>query len=182
VAKESTMAHSIEILLDSDTDSAIRDQWTALEHAGLPSAGRVRAHTNRPHCTLLAGTAISAAADAVLATTAQRLPFALRVGGAVVFPAGRKFTLARAVVPSTELLSTHATMFRSAGDHVDELAAHCRPGQWSPHVTLGLRLTADQLKAAMDLLTWETLVGRASALRRWDGDAKADVVVAGRAC
>lgn len=176
------MAHSIEILLDSDTDSVIREQWSALEHAGLPNAGRVRSRTNRPHCTLLAGAAIAAGADTALATSAQRLPFTMRIGGAVVFPAGRKFTLARAVVPSTELLSVHATVFRSAGDYVEQLAAHCRPGQWSPHITLGLRLTAEELKAAVETLTWETRVGRASALRRWDGDTKTDVVISGHDC
>ncbi|ALG86838.1 2'-5' RNA ligase family protein [Gordonia phthalatica] len=176
------MAHSIEILPDPDTEAAIRDQWSRLDAAGIPNAGRVRAHTNRPHCTLMAGTSISPAADSALATVAQRLPFALRIGGAVVFPAGRRFTLARAVVPSTELLSTHATVVRLAADHVDELSAHCRRGAWTPHITLGLRLTAEELAAALDLLSWESIVGRATDLRRWDGDAKTDVIIAGRGC
>ncbi|MBM7367202.1 2'-5' RNA ligase family protein [Gordonia hydrophobica] len=174
------MAHSIEILLDSDTESAVREQWARLESAGLPSAGRVRAGTNRPHCTIVAGSAIASAADAALAATAGRLPFSLRISGAVVFPAGRRFTLARAVVPSSELLSTHAALIRLVGDQVTDRAAHCLPGQWTPHVTLGRRLTATELAAALDLLTWETLVGRATDLRRWDGDTKTDVVVAGR--
>ncbi|EGD55954.1 2'-5' RNA ligase family protein [Gordonia neofelifaecis] len=176
------MAHSIEILLDSDTEAVVRAQWDALEAAGLPSAGRVRARTNRPHCTLLAGTAVSPAVDAALVTTSQRLPFEFRVGGAVVFAAGRKYTLARAVVPSSELLAVHATVARLTGEDVTDLPAHCLPGQWTPHVTLGLRLTGDELAVALQLLSWPTVVGQASALRRWDGDAKTDVVFPGRAC
>ncbi|AUH68834.1 MULTISPECIES: 2'-5' RNA ligase family protein [Gordonia] len=176
------MAHSIEILPDPETEAAVRAQWDALEAAGLPSAGRVRARTNRPHCTLLAGTAISPAADSALASTAQRLPFEFRVGGAVVFAAGRKYTLARAVVPSSELLTVHATIVRLTRERVTELAQHSLPGQWTPHVTLGLRLTADELAAALQLLSWPTVVGRASAIRRWDGDAKVDVVIPGRGC
>lgn len=176
------MAHSIEILPDPDTESLIREQWSRLEAAGIPNAGRVRADTNRPHCTVVAGSSISPAADSALATVAQRLPFGLRVGGAVIFPAGHKFTLARSVVPSSELLAVHATIVRLTADHVDGLPTHCRPAQWTPHITLGLRLTADEVAAALDLLTWEAVVGRATDLRRWDGDAKTDVVVAGRGC
>lgn len=174
------MAHSIEILPDSDTESALREQWSRLEAAGLPNAGRVRSATNRPHCTLLAGTAISPAADTALATAAALLPFPIRVGGAVVFPAGRKFTLARALVPSSDLVSAHATVFELAHTDVDGLADHCRPGAWTPHITVALRLTSGELAAALDLLSWETMVGRARCLRRWDGDAKTDVVVPGR--
>lgn len=176
------MAHSIEILPDPDLESAIRDQWSRLEAAGLPNAGRVRANTNRPHCTLIAGTSISPTADASLATAAQRLPFELRVGGAVVFPAGRNFALARAVVPSTELLSTQATIVRLAGDCVVTPAAHCRPGAWTPHIALGLRLTSAEAAAALDLLSWEPVVGRAADLRRWDGDTRTAVIIAGRSC
>lgn len=181
-AKEPNVAHSIEILPDSDTDSIIREQWARLEAAGLPNAGRVRASTNRPHCTLLAGSSIAPATDAALTTTAQRLPFPLRIGGAAVFPAGHRFTLARVVVPSSELLAVHATIVRLARAETTGLAAHSLAGQWTPHITLGLRLTAAELTAALELLTWETFDGRAVDLRRWDGDAKTDVVVAGRRC
>ncbi|MGB3697547.1 MAG: 2'-5' RNA ligase family protein [Gordonia sp. (in: high G+C Gram-positive bacteria)] len=176
------MAHSIEILLDSDTDAAIREQWHTLEAADLPSAGRVRSGTNRPHCTLLAGTSIAGAADPALGVLAQRLPFALTLGGALVFPAGRRFTLVRAVIPSAELLSVHATALRLAGPQVTDLAAHCGVGDWTPHVTLARRLTAEQLVTALQILAWPTIAGRATSLRRWDGDAKTEHVTAGRAC
>lgn len=176
------MPHSIEILLDSDTESTIRDQWHILEESGLPNSGQIRGGTVRPHCTLLAATAISSGADGALATTAQRLPFSVRIGGALVFPSGNRFILARSVLPSTELLSVHATMFRLAGDHVDGPAQHGAPGEWTPHITLGRRLTAQQVATALDVLSWARIDGRASSLRRWDSDEKTENIVPGRAC
>ncbi|MGB6039057.1 MAG: 2'-5' RNA ligase family protein [Gordonia sp. (in: high G+C Gram-positive bacteria)] len=176
------MPHSIEILLDSDTDAAIRDQWHTLEEAGIPNSGQIRAGTVSPHCTLLVGTTISPAADTAVASTAQRLPFTLSVGGALVFPTKNRFILARSVVPSSELLAVHATMFRLADDHVTGLVQHCAPGQWTPHVTLGRRLTAEQVATALDVLSWSKIDGRAARLRRWDSDEKVEVVAPGRAC
>ena len=61
-----SVAHSIELLPDDDTDVWFRRRWAALADAGLPSAQRVRSDTNRPHVTLLAARHIAAAADAVL--------------------------------------------------------------------------------------------------------------------
>lgn len=38
------MAHSIELLLDPDSDAQIRSIWSALAEAGLPSQLRVQVH------------------------------------------------------------------------------------------------------------------------------------------
>ncbi len=169
------VAASIELLLDDAADAAIRDRWRSLAAVGVnPAIGR-------PHCTVIAGTHISGA-DPHLATIAQRLPIPVLIGPPVVFPAGRGlFTLAASVVPSSELLSVHATVHRLCGDGVDELVDHVAPGSWTPHITLARRVAADRLGSALTL-DWSPISAHANAIRRWDGDTASETVVAGRAC
>ncbi|GMA29657.1 2'-5' RNA ligase family protein [Arenivirga flava] len=56
--------------------------------------------------------------------------------------------LARAVVPSAELLALHARLHEGLGE-VDPLTA---PGAWTPHVTLARRLRLTQLPEALAAL------------------------------
>ncbi|GEE03242.1 hypothetical protein nbrc107696_36880 [Gordonia spumicola] len=168
------MAHSIELLLDDAADELIRQRWRSLTALGSKSA------VGRPHCTLVAGDRISGV-DAHLATVAQRLPIPLLIGPPVALPADGVFTLAASVVPSTELLSIHATVHRLCADGVDGLADHTRPGMWTPHVTLARRLTASEVGTAL-ALDCGPIRARATAIRRWDGDTTSETVVAGRAC
>ena len=191
------MAHSIELLPDDDSDAWLRRRWTALAKVGLPSAQRVRSDTNRPHVTLLAARHISAAADAALAPVAQRLPLPAFIGAPIVFGHGSRHVLALLVVPNPELLSLHAVVARTIRAHTvypDDAAAgseepstfdHVAPGAWTPHITLARRLTHHQVGEA--LATLESLGPPSrrctfTAVRRWDPDAKAEHVVAGRSC
>lgn len=173
------MAHSIEVLLDPDSDVAIRGLWQTLDAAGLPSQTRVASHTNRPHVTLLAARHIDAGADSVLRSLAPRLGFGCTLGAPVAFT-GPRMTLARLVVPSSELLALHAEVYRLALPYVTgEPFSHCAPGMWTPHVTLGRRFTAAGIGAALALTDGTAIPGRVAGLRRWDGDAKADHLLVG---
>jgi hypothetical protein len=176
------MAHSIELLLDSRTDTAIRAAWQALADAGLPSQVQVKSATNRPHITLLAAQRISPEVDEVLRGLAPRLPLDCVVGAHVVF-GGPRLTLARLIVPSAELLALHAEVFRLALPHVTgQPFAHCRPGHWTAHATLGRRLTAIEVGAALGLAEEAApdLAAEVVALRRWDSDARTDhLLIAG---
>ena len=186
------MAHSIELLLDSRTDTAIRAAWQALADAGLPSQVNVKSATNRPHITLLAAQRISPEVDEVLRGLAPRLPIDCVVGGHVVFGGpvfgapvfgGPRLTLARLIVPSEELLALHAEVFRLALPHVTgQPFAHCRPGHWTAHASLGRRLTAIEVGAALGLAeeVAPDLAAEVVALRRWDSDARTDhLLIAG---
>jgi hypothetical protein len=166
---------SIELLLDDAADAAVRDRWRSLTALGVnPAIGR-------PHCTLIAGRRIGGV-DSRLATVAQRLPIPILIGPPVVFSAGRGlFTLAASVVPSSELLSVHATVHRLCGNDVDGLVDHVTPGSWTPHVTLARRLTADLVGSAL-ALGCSSIPAHANAIRLWDGDTASETVVAGRAC
>jgi len=176
------MAHSIELLLDSRTDTAIRAAWQALADAGLPSQVQVKSETNRPHITLLAAQRISPEVDEVLRVLAPQLPLDCVVGAHVVF-GGARLTLARLIVPSAELLALQAEIYRLALPYVvGQPHPHCRPGHWTAHATLGRRLTAIEVGAALGLAEHVApdLPGRVVALRRWDSDARIDhLLIAG---
>lgn len=174
------MAHSIELLLDSHSDAAIRAQWQALADAGLPSQLRVTAATNRPHVTLVAAQRISPEVDEPLGALAPRLPLECLLGAPLVF-GGARLTLARLVVPSSALLDLHAEVYRLARPHLpDEPYGHCVPGRWTPHVTLGRSYTADGIGSALAVLSGSgDLAARVVGLRRWDGDARVDHLLVG---
>lgn len=174
------MAHSLELLVDDALDGIIRAQWQTLADAGLPSRARVAAPTNRPHVTLVAAPSIPAAVDAALVPLAMRLPIPVRLGGLVVFGGHNRFVLARLVVASSDLLSIHAATLRLAA--VDDPFPHGLPGEWSPHVTLARRMTADQVGTALALLPSAEPRGFATAIRRWDGDKHTEHRLTGRNC
>ena len=181
----SDTAHSIELLLDSHSDAAIRAAWQALADAGLPSQVNVKSSTNRPHITLLAAERISPDVDEVLRGLASQLPMECVVGAHVVFGGpvfgGPRLTLARVIVPSAELLALHAEIYRLALPFLSgQPYPHCRPGHWTAHATLGRRFTAAQVGAALALAgevaaeVAPDLMAQAVALRRWDSDARTD--------
>ncbi|MCJ0978154.1 2'-5' RNA ligase family protein [Rhodococcus sp. ARC_M12] len=162
------MVQSAELLLDSGLDAAVRREWSALSEAGLPSQNRHRGESNRPHVTVAVASSMPAAVDDGDAVRFD--PFDVRLGGLVVF-GGRTITLARLVVPSSELLDLHARLFEAV---VDRSLEHLEPGRWTPHLTLARRLTPEEAGAAVRLLSADVddLVGSAVALRRWDGEGK----------
>lgn len=168
------VTHSVELLLDEQSDSTIRHMWRALDEAGIPSAAAIRSSTNRPHVTLLAAGQIASAVDGEISLLTDRLPIDCVIGAPLVFGTGR-FTLTRMVVASTELLALQAEVYERCLRHLSaEPFPHSAPGQWVPHVTLGRRLTSVQVGQALGLaeVAASEVVGRVIGLRRWDGDQR----------
>ncbi|NMO04996.1 2'-5' RNA ligase family protein [Gordonia sp. TBRC 11910] len=178
------MTHSIELLPDPAADRLIRDQWSALDDAGIPNRGSLQAETNRPHATLLAAPSIDVSALSALTPLAMRLPVSCGLGALIVFDAGERHTLARLVVPSSELLSIHATVVRLSAPMLsdDPAFAHSSPGNWTPHITLARRLTTAQVGAALDVLGPAGSRVTFTALRQWDGDTATENILRGRDC
>ena len=173
------MAHSIELLLDPDSDAVIRTAWSTLADAGLPSQQRVTSPTNRPHVTLLAAQAISADADDALRDLAAQLPLHGVIGAAVVFTSPR-MTLARLIVPTAPLLALHRAVYETTEPFVTgEPFAHCQPGRWTPHVTLGRRFTATAIGTALSAADASEVAAEMTGLRRWDGDARVERMLVG---
>lgn len=163
------MVQSVELLPDAATDAAVRDEWAALRNAELPSMDAVTAATNRPHITLWAGDTLAPGADDALAAMRVTLPLPVRLGALMCF--GRqRFVLVRQVVVDPALLDLQAPIARLCGVADDSLVA---PGRWTPHVTLGHRLTARQVGLALDVLGGShEHDGYAVGWRRWDGDSR----------
>ncbi|OFJ51472.1 2'-5' RNA ligase family protein [Mycolicibacterium grossiae] len=173
------MAHSIELTFDAATDAAVRREWDALADAGLPSQARHRSPTNRPHVTMTVADHIAPNVDDALRAAALALPLDCRLGAPLIF--GRHaLTLVRLVVPSEGLLALHRRLADLAGPHQRSGPfPHARPDEWTPHVTLCRRLAPVDLPAALAVLGSDDVPGRFAGLRRWDGDARIDTVIAG---
>ena len=161
----------MELVLDDDTDRQLRSQWAQLAAAGLPSQARHTGASNRPHITLALAATLSGADLSRLAAAAAALPLPVTIGGLLVFGA-RRFVLARLPVPTTALLEVQSAVTAALAEPVDPHQTFA-PGQWTPHVTLARRLSADQLAEALTVLgEVPPVTGTATRARRWDMTAK----------
>lgn len=169
--------HSVEVVLDDAADAIVRSQWAALVAAGLPSQARHTGASNRPHLTLALTGAMTGATHEALLRVAAGLPLPVTVGGLLVFGSDR-FVLARLAVPSAELLEFQSDVRSSLDDEVDP-HRHFGAGRWTPHITLGRRLTAAEVGAALQVLgDVPPLDGQLVAARRWDMTARQETWLA----
>jgi 2'-5' RNA ligase len=166
------MVQSVELVLDAALDDQVREEWLLLLAADLPSQARHTGASNAPHVTLGVADRIDAAAERALGHVDYGSGLALRLGGLLVF-SGRTSVLARAVVPTSHLLVTHAAVDSALGD-VPGRPGTTRPGSWTPHVTLARRLDRAQLAAALTALASRPreLRGTIRCGRRWDSDSR----------
>ncbi|WP_299576641.1 2'-5' RNA ligase family protein [uncultured Williamsia sp.] len=168
------MAHSVELLPDSDTERRIRGIWDGLADAGLPSQASVTADSNRPHVTLVAARTIDDSTDHALRGLAvDRLPLPVELGAPVVF-GGRSATVAILVVPTADLLSVHSAVSETIGDSAVDPVAHSEPGGWTAHVTVARRVPFEQLAEVLRVVIDHRVDGtiHLDGLRRWDSDAR----------
>lgn len=166
------MVQSVEVVLDAGLDAAIREEWTILLEADLPSQARHRGPSNAPHITLGIAEIIDAGPERGLSEIDYATGTTLRLGGLLVFH-GRQSVLSRVVVPSARLLRMHHEVHAAVAD-MPGCRGSSAPDRWTPHVTLARRLDTAQLSAALALLADRPreLVGTIGGARRWDGDAR----------
>jgi 2'-5' RNA ligase len=167
------MVHSVELLFDPETESAVRRIWDALADAGLRSQAAPVSPTDRPHITLTVADNMCDAVAASLRPSLARLPLDCRIGAPMLFGV-RAATLVRLAVPSAELLALQAEVHRACLPHMlDGPLGNVERGTWTPHVTLARRIEPDQLPQALALRQLgREIRGRLTALRHWDGNAK----------
>lgn len=168
------MVHSVELLLDADTESAVRRVWESLSDAGL----RTPAPTSRPHLTLVVAERITPDVDALLTRILALLPLPCVVGAPMLF--GRSpLILVRLVVPSTELLSLQAEVLDICEPYLDPgPAPNTVAGQWTPHVTLARRVDPSALPAAMSIRrVTRDIKSSVVGLRRWDGNKRVEHLI-----
>ena len=174
---------SVELLLDAESDTLVEGLWRQLLDAGLPSQARHLGSSNRPHVTLVALPALPQDAETRLAeVVAGRLPAHGTWGEVTLFGAG-PWTVVWLVEPSEGMRHLHGEVARVCDVPAGHLTA---PDGWAPHVTLARRVSAQDLDPVRRLVAGTvdaaagTRVG-APTLRRWDGAAKVDWVVASAA-
>jgi len=159
---------SLELLLDPHAEERIRAEWRALADAGLSSLAAHRSPSNRPHITLLVRPSLPQLTREQLSEV-NPLPLGLTIGNTVLFGTGERRVLARPIVLTEELQHFHATLHALAGAGED--AAHTRPGEWTPHISLARRIKVDAIPQALRILDVgekaASLV-QATSLRRWD--------------
>jgi 2'-5' RNA ligase len=159
---------SLELLLDPDTEARIRAEWRALADAGLSSLAAHPSPSNRPHITLLVRPSLPPLTREQLGGVIA-LPLAVTIGDPMLFGAGERRVLVRSVVPTEELQRFHAALHAIAG--VGDDAAHTRPGEWTPHISLARRIRVDAIPQALRILDEGDQTARsaeATSLRRWD--------------
>lgn len=174
--------HSLELLLGEDAEAAVRADWERLAEAGLPSSGRHRSPSNRPHITLVAAPSLAPETvpgiDERVAAAAGFVDLPLASAGVLLFGPGRGgYVVVRQVVTTPELLELHRRVCAAVGA-VPGQARTSFPGAWTPHVTLARRMRPEQVATALDVLAPHPEPLRAVALRRWDADARTVVHLA----
>ncbi|OBI38308.1 2'-5' RNA ligase family protein [Mycobacterium colombiense] len=165
------MVHSIELVFDRHTESAVRNIWEALAGAGIPS----QAPASRPHVTLAVAEGIAPDVDELLSPLTERLPLRCLIGAPVLF--GRASAVfARLVVPTGELLALHAQVHRVCGPYLSPgPMPNSLPGQWTAHVTMARRVGGAHLGRALRIAGRPAQIdGSFAGLRRWDGNKKAE--------
>ena len=171
------VTQSVELLLDEGLDALVRSDWDALAVAGLPSQGRHRSTSNRPHVTLAAMKAVDPALEPQMVRALGDFPVPVRLGALSVFGRDR-FVLVRAVVPDIELLRRQALLGTVLGSGAE--LPYLQAGHWVPHVTLAHLMTADQVAVALSVVRGPREAdGYAVGVRRWDGDARREWLLAG---
>ncbi|ORV96752.1 2'-5' RNA ligase family protein [Mycobacterium kyorinense] len=168
------MVHSIELVFDPDSETAIRRIWESLAAAGIPS----QAPASRPHVTLVVADHIAPDVDALLEPAAQRLPLPCTVGASLLFGKSSAI-LTRLVVPTADLLALHAEVYRRCLPYMTPAPMpNCLPGQWTAHTTLARRVGGHQLGRALRIAGRPAqLDGSFVGLRRWDGNTRTEYLL-----
>lgn len=153
---------SIELLLDEETERAVRDDWQILAEAGLSSLAAHTSASNRPHVTLLVRRELPVTD---FSGAAAHLPLPVHLGEPIAFDHGARVVLARPLKLDGPLSEFHG-MIHALAPAGDDLP-HTAPGTWTPHVTLARRLRREALEHARGLVG-PARDGWATRLRRWD--------------
>lgn len=167
------MALALCLLLDRRSDRLVRELWTQLEAAGIPT---LLSHTHGRHVPHLSY-AVLLAWDAPAVRTAVAAlpdggPVEIAVQGSVFFPRRR---VALAGAASADLAARHERVvdaLRATGATVHR---HYEPGHWTPHVSLSTGVAGAALStvvdAASDRLPLTLRCDRAALIDTSDGSS-----------
>jgi len=143
------MPYGVVLLLDPVAENTVREVWTALDRAGIPSLGTGTQGWPWPHVSLLVcdhldvGAAVTALAP-LGAVPAPTLLFS-SLG---VFPsAGGVAFLGVVVTPA--LLDLHWRTHLALASIAQTTWEHYLPGRWVPHCTLAMPVAPKQMEVVL---------------------------------
>jgi hypothetical protein len=144
------VSRGVVIWPDAATSATVRRIWDVLAAHGLPSLATLTHRLHQPHCslTIAENLPVEAALTAVGAVPGRPLP--LRIESIGVFPTMGTLFLAPVVTP--ELLAEQRRVHSAVTPHAEGPWPYFEPGAWTPHITLALRLTAEDLAVAVPLV------------------------------
>jgi 2'-5' RNA ligase len=132
------MALAVCLLLDASADTTLRQTWSRLEAAGVPT---LQTHTHGRHVPHLSYASLHsydlAEVTAALAGLPERPPMTLHLDAFGTFRRSRCW-LAPAV--TADLAERHAAVVGALAATGADLHRNYRVGAWIPHVTLAPRL------------------------------------------
>lgn len=161
---------SVELLPDPAGEQAVREVWSRLAEAGLPSLASHRSPSNRPHVTLATAPTVRPEAEAHLVeVVAGHLPLTAGWGDVTTFGPG-PYAVVRLVSRTPALVTLQAAVAAAVEVPDDDLTA---PARWTPHVSLAVRVAPERLEAVLaevapalvEPVTW-------TSVRRWDPGAR----------
>lgn len=160
------VALAVCLLLDPDTDRAVRRLWAGLEAAGIRT---LLTHTHRRHVPHLSYAVLRTFDEDLVAAAVGALPdgppLELRFDTVGLFPRGRAALLPAA---TSALLARQQAVVEAVTGTGADLHWHYRPGRWVPHCSLTTGTSQELLPVAavhaFDVLPLEGRAVRAALI------------------
>lgn len=144
------MALAVCLLFDARSDRRVRELWSRVEDAGVPTLATHTHRRHHPHLSyaVLRSWDLDRVQEALHALPAAE-PFTLSFHGTLAFPRGRA-ALAPAITPDVGVRHCRTvTALEATGA---ELHRHYRVGQWVPHVSVATRAPGARLATVVGLI------------------------------
>ena len=161
------MAFSVELMLDSEGDAAVRRLWDALEAVGVPSLASATHGQHVPHISLTVCNELDVeGATAALADAFDsRRGTDLELGFAGAFP-GPPPVLFAGVVSTDDLLALQHTARAAIRPWASSVWEYYLPDRWVPHCTLAMPVAVENVGLAIETVLHAgiPLTGRAQSI------------------
>jgi 2'-5' RNA ligase len=144
------MAYALELLFDPTTEAVIKDLWTRLETAGVPSLASRTHRRHRPHVSLSVAERIEIQQLEGVRERLAATHLDITLYSPAVFPGPGVLYLS--VVPTLALLRLHEEVHAGLRDGMVGPRDGYSVGAWVPHCTLAQDLTRAQVVRGIDLL------------------------------
>ena len=143
------MGYAIELFYDDASERAVRDIWDGLGAAlGKPSLSELGA---RPHVSLAVygdGLDTNGFPERLLEFARSIDPFDFMLSSLGTFP-GQEGVVFLAPVVTRRLLAVHARFHEVFSKHENAGMSYYLPGNWVPHCTVAIDLSAAEVTAAL---------------------------------